>query len=115
MQIPDAEQLIAQLATAMRPHITPDTALVGIHTGGLWLAQRLHALLGSLALALSPAASAAPIGQPPALPQPVDAADGRKRAGGGHGRKLTEPPPRSRIVLRNWKAGRCQFASVLDR
>jgi pyrimidine operon attenuation protein/uracil phosphoribosyltransferase len=46
MQIPDAEQLIAQLAAAMRPHITPDTALVGIHTGGVWLAQRLHALLG---------------------------------------------------------------------
>ena len=46
MQIPDAEQLIAQLAAAMRPHITPATALVGIHTGGVWLAQRLHALLG---------------------------------------------------------------------
>ena len=46
MQIPDAEQLIAQLAAAMRPHVTPDTALVGIHTGGVWLAQRLHALLG---------------------------------------------------------------------
>ena len=46
MQIPDAEQLIAQLAAAMRPHLTPATALVGIHTGGVWLAQRLHALLG---------------------------------------------------------------------
>ena len=46
MQLPDAEQLIAQLAAAMRPHITPATALVGIHTGGVWLAQRLHALLG---------------------------------------------------------------------
>ncbi|MBL8434169.1 MAG: bifunctional pyr operon transcriptional regulator/uracil phosphoribosyltransferase PyrR [Zoogloea sp.] len=46
MQLPDAEQLIAQLASAMRPHITPATALVGIHTGGVWLAQRLHALLG---------------------------------------------------------------------
>ena len=46
MQLPDAEQLIAQLAAAMRPHVTPDTALVGIHTGGVWLAQRLHALLG---------------------------------------------------------------------
>lgn len=46
MQIPDAEQLIAQLAAAMRPHVTPYTALVGIHTGGVWLAQRLHALLG---------------------------------------------------------------------
>jgi len=46
MPLPDAEQLIAQLASAMRPHVTPATALVGIHTGGVWLAQRLQALLG---------------------------------------------------------------------
>jgi pyrimidine operon attenuation protein/uracil phosphoribosyltransferase len=46
MPLPDAEQLIATLAEAMRPHITPHTALVGIHTGGVWLAERLHALLG---------------------------------------------------------------------
>src|SRR6202040_55247 len=25
-----------------RASVTPDTALVGIHTGGVWLAQRLH-------------------------------------------------------------------------
>lgn len=43
--------------------------------------RRLHALLGSLAILLSPAASAAPIGQPPALPQPVDAADAAYREG----------------------------------
>jgi pyrimidine operon attenuation protein/uracil phosphoribosyltransferase len=30
----------------MRPHVTPDTALVGIRTGGLWLAERLHRELG---------------------------------------------------------------------
>ena len=46
MQLPDAEQLIATLAAAMRPHISANTALVGIHTGGVWLAERLHALLG---------------------------------------------------------------------
>ena len=46
MQLPDAEHLIAELAAAMRPYVTPATALVGIHTGGVWLAQRLHALLG---------------------------------------------------------------------
>ena len=45
MQIPDAEALCRQLAEQMRPHVTADTALVGIHTGGLWLAERLHALL----------------------------------------------------------------------
>ncbi len=42
----DAETLCAELITQMRPHITPDTALVGIHTGGVWLAQRLHQALG---------------------------------------------------------------------
>ena len=30
----------------MRPHITPATALVGIHTGGAWVAEWLHKELG---------------------------------------------------------------------
>jgi pyrimidine operon attenuation protein/uracil phosphoribosyltransferase len=42
----DAENLCRQLAEQLRPHITPATALVGIRTGGLWLAERLHAMLG---------------------------------------------------------------------
>ena len=42
----DAEALCQQLAAQMRPHVTPTTALVGIYTGGLWLAERLHAELG---------------------------------------------------------------------
>ncbi|AWI78711.1 MAG: bifunctional pyr operon transcriptional regulator/uracil phosphoribosyltransferase PyrR [Betaproteobacteria bacterium HGW-Betaproteobacteria-13] len=42
----DAENLCRQLAEQLRPHITPTTALVGIRTGGLWLAERLHAMLG---------------------------------------------------------------------
>lgn len=46
MQIPDAEALCAALIEQMRPHVTPDTALVGIHTGGVWLAERLHRALG---------------------------------------------------------------------
>lgn len=46
MQSPDAETLCAQLAEQLRPHITPSTALAGIRTGGLWLAERLHAMLG---------------------------------------------------------------------
>lgn len=45
--LPDAETLCSALAEAMRPHINPDaTALVGIHTGGVWIAERLHAALG---------------------------------------------------------------------
>ena len=44
--LPDAKTLCAQLATAMRPQITPQTALVGIHTGGAWIAEWLHRELG---------------------------------------------------------------------
>ena len=40
--LPDAEDLLARLAELIRASMTPDTALVGIHTGGVWLAQRLH-------------------------------------------------------------------------
>lgn len=46
MHLLEAEQLIATLADKMRPQVTPETCLVGIHTGGVWLAERLHALLG---------------------------------------------------------------------
>jgi pyrimidine operon attenuation protein/uracil phosphoribosyltransferase len=46
MQLPDAERLVTQLAESMRAHVTPDTALIGIHTGGVWLAERLHRELG---------------------------------------------------------------------
>jgi pyrimidine operon attenuation protein/uracil phosphoribosyltransferase len=46
MSLPDAEALLTTLTARMRPAVTPDTALVGIHTGGVWLAQRLHASLG---------------------------------------------------------------------
>jgi pyrimidine operon attenuation protein/uracil phosphoribosyltransferase len=42
MTLPDAEQLIHALVTQMRPHVTPATALVGILTGGAWVAERLH-------------------------------------------------------------------------
>ena len=42
----DAEALCRQLAEQIRPHVTAATALVGIYTGGLWLAERLHKALG---------------------------------------------------------------------
>ena len=45
-QIPDAEQLLEVLAGQLRPVLTPKTALIGIHTGGVWVARRLHATLG---------------------------------------------------------------------
>jgi pyrimidine operon attenuation protein/uracil phosphoribosyltransferase len=44
--LPDVDPLIARLADAIAPTLTPDTVIVGIHTGGVWVAERLHALLG---------------------------------------------------------------------
>jgi pyrimidine operon attenuation protein/uracil phosphoribosyltransferase len=49
--LPDAEALLDALLRQIRPDAGPDMALVGIHTGGVWVAQRLHAALG-LALPL---------------------------------------------------------------
>ena len=46
MRMPDAEALLNQLGESMRPQVNPDTALIGIHTGGVWLAERLHRVLG---------------------------------------------------------------------
>jgi pyrimidine operon attenuation protein/uracil phosphoribosyltransferase len=44
--LPDAEQLLEALTFKMRPEVGPDTGLIGIHTGGVWLAERLHDALG---------------------------------------------------------------------
>ena len=44
--LPDAEQLLGKLIDLIRPVAGPDTSIVGIHTGGAWVAQRLHAALG---------------------------------------------------------------------
>jgi len=46
MSLPDAEQLLAKLADDIRPLLGKNTALVGIHSGGAWLAERLQSLLG---------------------------------------------------------------------
>src|SRR5438874_9925756 len=46
MKLPDAEQLCEQLAGELRPRLTPKSAMIGIYTGGAWLAERLHARLG---------------------------------------------------------------------
>ena len=40
--LPDAEQLLKALIEQMRPAVGPETGLVGIHTGGVWVAERLH-------------------------------------------------------------------------
>ncbi len=43
--LPDAEKLLAELIAQMRPRVSPQTGLIGIVTGGVWLAERLHAEL----------------------------------------------------------------------
>ena len=44
--LPDAEQLLQALTEKMRPDVGPETGLIGIHTGGAWIAERLHDALG---------------------------------------------------------------------
>jgi pyrimidine operon attenuation protein/uracil phosphoribosyltransferase len=46
IELPDAEALVPRLADALRACIAPDTAMIGLYTGGAWLAERLHAELG---------------------------------------------------------------------
>ena len=45
-ELPDAEAQCAQLAELIRPRLQPTTLLVGIHSGGAWIARRLNELLG---------------------------------------------------------------------
>ena len=48
--LPDAEAQCVELAELIRPHLLPNTALIGIHSGGAWIAHRLRELLGESAL-----------------------------------------------------------------
>lgn len=45
-KLPDAEKLCEQLAAELAPKLTPRSAMIGLYTGGAWLAERLHARLG---------------------------------------------------------------------
>lgn len=45
-QLPDAEVLLNKLAGSLKPLITADTALVGIHSGGAWIMEKLLPTLG---------------------------------------------------------------------
>ena len=46
MSLPDPETLVRSMAEQMRGKIAPDAALIGIYTGGAWIAERLHRALG---------------------------------------------------------------------
>ena len=45
-KLPDAEALLPKLAAELKARVTPATAMIGLHTGGAWVAERLHPLLG---------------------------------------------------------------------
>jgi pyrimidine operon attenuation protein/uracil phosphoribosyltransferase len=45
-KLPDAEALLPKLIAELKPRVTPATAMIGLHTGGAWVAERLHPLLG---------------------------------------------------------------------
>src|SRR5262245_21371541 len=45
MKLPDAEKLCQQLVAELKTRIGPKSAMVGIYTGGAWLAERLHKAL----------------------------------------------------------------------
>jgi pyrimidine operon attenuation protein/uracil phosphoribosyltransferase len=45
-KLPDAETLLPQLAAQLKPAVTRASAMIGLHTGGAWVAERLHPLLG---------------------------------------------------------------------
>jgi pyrimidine operon attenuation protein/uracil phosphoribosyltransferase len=44
--LPDPEALVREMADAMRGRIAADAGMVGIYTGGAWIAERLHRALG---------------------------------------------------------------------
>ena len=46
MNLPNAETLFETLAARIKPLIKANTAIVGIHSGGAWLADRLLPILG---------------------------------------------------------------------
>ena len=45
-KLPDAEKLCQDLVRELKPRIGPKSAMVGLFTGGAWLAERLHPMLG---------------------------------------------------------------------
>lgn len=47
--LPDVDALLTELATAIAPTFSSDTVIVGIQTGGVWVAERLHAALACAA------------------------------------------------------------------
>ncbi len=43
--LPDVEKLLENLVEQIKSNIKPDTGIIGIYTGGVWVAERLHSAL----------------------------------------------------------------------
>lgn len=43
--LPEAESLLPRLAEELGQRLTPLSAMIGLYTGGAWLAERLHTML----------------------------------------------------------------------
>ena len=46
MELPQTRDILEKLAKDIRADLTGNAILVGIHTGGAWLAEELHRMLG---------------------------------------------------------------------
>ena len=46
MHIPDAEALCESLRAQVAAAVSPATIIIGVHTGGAWIAAKLHQALG---------------------------------------------------------------------
>lgn len=46
MELPQTHEILEKLAGDIRAELTGNTVLVGIHTGGAWVAEALHRMLG---------------------------------------------------------------------
>jgi pyrimidine operon attenuation protein/uracil phosphoribosyltransferase len=46
MNLPNPEQLLEDITATIKPLINADSALVGIHSGGVWMLERILATLG---------------------------------------------------------------------
>jgi len=46
MQLPDPEKLLEKITTEIKAQLEPNSALVGIHSGGVWMMQRILKSIG---------------------------------------------------------------------
>ncbi|HQT26030.1 MAG TPA: bifunctional pyr operon transcriptional regulator/uracil phosphoribosyltransferase PyrR [Burkholderiales bacterium] len=46
MELPQTREIVEKLANEIKPALSGEVFIVGIHTGGAWLAEKLHGMLG---------------------------------------------------------------------